>query len=242
MKKSSTLLLPSVLSAAMIGMVALPALQADPIKKATEVTFSGPTEIPGMVLPPGTYKIKVPDPYTHSDMVGFYDPSESHLYKLVRTVPAYRTTLKDKTVITFQERAAGAPPAVDRWFYPDDYYGRQFVYPKVELRQVSEVVPPPPAPPPAVQQEQSEQSQITQSQVEQSQIKSSQSEQPQAEQQVEIAQNTPPPAPTAQENTPAPAASESSNQLPQTASNLPLLFLSGGFLAFAGLALRLVRS
>jgi len=237
MKKYSTLLLPSVLSAAMVGMVALPALQADPVKKATEVTFSGPTEIPGMVLPPGKYMIKVPDPYTHSDMVGFYDPSESHLYKLVRTVPAYRTNLNDKTVITFQERAAGAPPAVDRWFYPDDYYGRQFVYPKVELRQVSEVTPlppppiaaaPAPAPPPAVQEEQSEQSQSTQSEVEQ------------AQPQTEIAQNTPPPA---QENSPAPATpSEPANQLPQTASNLPLLFMCGGFLALAGLTLRLVRS
>lgn len=237
MKKSSTLLLPSVLSAAMIGMVALPALQADPIKKATEVTFSGPTEIPGMVLPPGTYMIKVPDPYTHSDMVGFYDPSESHLYKLVRTVPAYRTNLNDRTVITFQERAAGAPPAVDRWFYPDDYYGRQFVYPKVELRQVAAVTPPPPAPPPAVEEQQSEQSQITQSEVQQSQV------QPQAEQQTEIAQNTPPPAPAAQENTPAPTTpSEPANQLPQTASDLPLLFVSGAFLALAGLGLRLVRS
>ncbi len=240
MKKSTTLLLPSVLSAAMVGLVALPALQADPVKKATEVTFSGPTEIPGMVLPAGTYMIKVPDPYTHSDMVGFYDPSESHLYKLVRTVPAYRTVLNDKTVITFQERAAGAPPAVDRWFYPDDYYGRQFVYPAVEVRQVAEAapLPPPPpiaaapAPPPAVQEQESEQSQVTQSEVEQSQA-----EQPPAEQpQTEIAQNTPPPV---QEN---PPVSSTPNQLPQTASDLPLLFASGAFLVLAGLGLRLVRS
>lgn len=241
MKKSTTLLLPSVLSAAMIGLVALPALQADPVKKATEVTFSGPTEIPGMVLPAGTYMIKVPDPYTHSDMVGFYDPSESHLYKLVRTVPAYRTVLNDKTVITFQERAAGAPPAVDRWFYPDDFYGRQFVYPAVEVRQVAQVTPlppappiaeaPAPAPPPVVQEQESEQSQVTQSQVEQSQA-----EQPQTE----IAQNTPPPA---QENPPVSSTpNEPANQLPQTASDLPLLFAGGAFLALAGLGLRLVRS
>ena len=152
MKQLSLLLL-----AGCLAMPLTSSLRADPVKKATTVTFAGPVEIPGMVLQPGTYVMKVPDPVTHRDMVGFYNQNESHLYKLVRTVPAYRTRpqLTDKTVLTFTERASGAPPAVNTWFYPDDYWGRQFVYTSVPVN-IAEATPPPPAiteapaPPPAV--------------------------------------------------------------------------------------------
>lgn len=227
-----SILFPSVLSLAAVGLLISPASQADPIKKATTVTFGAPTEIPGMVLPAGTYVMKVPDPYTHSDMVGFYDPNESHLYKLVRTVPAYRNFLVDRTVITFQERAAGAPEAINQWFYPDDNWGRQFVYPKVEVAQIAEVTPPPPPPAPAAI----------------APVAQQQEQQQEQQEQTEIAQNTPPPAPAqppaAEEaNPPAPSqpAASPSPELPQTASDLPLLLGFGSLLLVAGLCLRLRR-
>jgi hypothetical protein len=217
-------------------MPVIPSIQADPIKKATTITFSEPVEIPGMVLQPGTYVMKVPDPYTHQWMVGIYNRNESHLYKLVRTVPAYRTRgqLTDKTVITFKERASGAPPAINKWFYPDNYYGRQFVYPKAETiaavtapeaaAQIAVATPPaettPEATAPVEEQEQQSQVEIAQA--------APPPEAPQAEQAPAETQ----PAPEATTPTPAP------QELPQTASNLPLVLELGGLLTFLGMFLK----
>ena len=216
-----------------LAVATLPGLQADPVKKATTITFSQPVEIPGMVLEPGTYVMKVPDPYTHQWEVGFYNRNESHLYKLVRTVPAYRPQLNNdgRTVITFQERAAGAPQALDTWFFPGDYYGRQFVYGKAQPISLAENTPPPaaaaaitqPEPQPTVETQQQSEN-IQQSEV------TTPPQEPQ-----EIAQATPPPPPpVAEQPAPAPAPQE----LPQTGSNLPLIFGAGSFLALAGLMLR----
>jgi hypothetical protein len=46
----------------------------------------------------------------------------------------------DKTVITFGERAVGDPQAIRSWFYPGDNFGQEFVYPKrraVELAKIT---------------------------------------------------------------------------------------------------------
>jgi hypothetical protein len=235
MTKSSKILLPSVLSCAVVGLMATSAVLADPVKKATTVTFSAPTEIPGMVLPAGTYVMKIPDPYTHSDMVGFYDTKEAHLYKLVRTVAAYRTVRTADTVITFEERAAGAPQAIHTWFFPADFWGREFVYGKAaEFRTVAETLPPPPvaAPAPPVAEAPAPAPEPAPAEA--------QAQQPEAQQseaQVEIAQAAPP-------STPVPAPVETApnqpiQELPKTGSELPLVLTAGSFLALAGLLLRL---
>lgn len=220
MKRLSLVSLITWLGFVAVGVI--PALRADPVKHATTVTFGAPTEIPGMVLSPGTYVMKVPDPYTHRDMVGFYNPDESHLFKLVRTIPAYRVNVTDKTVITFEERANGAPEAIHKWFYPDDHYGYEFVYAKAEtLPQVAEATAPPPpavtpAPQPAPQPV-------------------AQTPPPPAPAPAEVAQATPPPAP-AREPAPAPAPAK---ELPKTASDYPLVLTAGLLLLAAGLGLRL---
>jgi hypothetical protein len=217
MKRLSLLSITTCLGFVAVGMI--PSLRADPVKHRTEVTFSGPTEIPGTVLNPGTYVMKVPDPYSHADMVGFYNPDESHLYKLVRTIPAYRVNITDKTVITFEERANGAPQAIHKWFTPDDHYGYEFIYPKAEtLPQVAEATPPPPpavtpAPRPAPQPV-------------------AQTPPPAPPAPVQVAQATPPPARPA----PAPAPAK---ELPKTASDYPLVLSAGIFLLAAGVFLRL---
>ena len=55
------------------GALLAPAANADPVYKRTEVTFHEPVEIPGMVLPAGTYVMKLLDPYMDRDIVRFYN-------------------------------------------------------------------------------------------------------------------------------------------------------------------------
>jgi len=53
-------------------------------------------------------------------------------------IPDQRLKPTDKPIISFQERASGAPEAVRAWFYPGQTYGHEFVYPKVKATELAE--------------------------------------------------------------------------------------------------------
>jgi LPXTG-motif cell wall-anchored protein len=199
---------------------------ADPIYKRTEVTFKQPVEIPGMVLMPGTYVIKLLDPYMNRNIVRFYNAQENYMYAIVFAVADYRLTPTDHTVITFAERAHNAPQAIKEWFPAGDNWGEEFVYPKPQPIAASSApgashpLQPRPAaiaPAPVSEARPAETSPP---------IVQTRSVQPP----VEIAQVQPVAAP----NKPAPPATEQRKELPKTASDLPLVALLGGLLVLAG--------
>ncbi len=198
----------------------IPAMNADPVKKATDLAVFQPIEIPGMVLTPGDYVIKIPDPATHADMVGFYNHDESQLIKLVRTIPKYRLETTDTTAITFEERAKGAPDAIKSWFFPGDNWGREFVYGKVQPIAIAAAEPPalptpePEATAPAAVIETAPEPTVA-------------AEVPEA---VEAA---PPPVEGPEQVAEIPAA-----ELPKTATSLPTVALLGAGLLALGLALK----
>jgi hypothetical protein len=110
------------------GMV--PHAMADEWDQKTTFTFSGPVEIPGQVLPAGTYVFKLADSSSDRNVVQVYNKDETHLYGTFLAIPDQRLRPADKPIITFDERPAGSPEAVKAWFYPGDDYGHEFVYPK----------------------------------------------------------------------------------------------------------------
>jgi hypothetical protein len=89
-------------------------------------------EIPGQVLPPGTYVFKLLDSASDRHIVQVFNERENHLYGTFLTIPDYRMKPADKPIITFEERAADGPEAARAWFYPGENYGHDFVYPKVK--------------------------------------------------------------------------------------------------------------
>ena len=217
-------LLQFVLISSLGALLAPSTAKADPVYKSTTVTFSGPVEIPGTVLFPGTYVIKLLDPYGDSNLVRFYNPDESHMYAMVRAIPDYRVNATEHAVITLEERANGAPQAIKEWFAAGENWGEEFVYPKAKTVAAAQAAPPPaqprraevapaPAPSPAPAPAPLAQAQ------------------PQSVP-VQIAQAQPAPAP-ARPTTPAPE-----KELPKTASDLPILGLSGALLVLAGGILR----
>jgi hypothetical protein len=103
---------------------------ADESDQKTIFTFSGPVEIPGQVLPAGTYVFKLADSESDRDIVQVFSNDEKHLYGTFLTVPDQRLRPAGKTIITFDERHANEPEAVKAWFYPGDESGHEFVYPK----------------------------------------------------------------------------------------------------------------
>ena len=115
----------------------LPMAKADEWNQRTNVTFSGPVEIPGKVLPAGTYEFKLMNSQADRNIVQVFSKNQRHLYGTFLTVPDYHLKPKGKTVITFEERTAGSPEAVKAWFYPGDNYGHEFVYPKAKALQLA---------------------------------------------------------------------------------------------------------
>ena len=110
------------------GMV--PRAIADEWNQKTIFTFSGPVEIPGQVLPAGTYVFKMGDSSSDRNIVQVFSKDEKHLYGTFLAIPDARLRPAGKPIITFDERAAGSPEAVRAWLYPGDDAGHQFVYPK----------------------------------------------------------------------------------------------------------------
>ena len=121
---------------------------AQPRDRKTTVTFSQPFEIPGVgpqgsgpqTLPAGTYVFALVDSLSDRNIVRVFSSDESQVHATILAVANYRLRATDKTVMTFAERAVGEPQAIRAWFYPGDYSGQEFVYPKkraVELAKIT---------------------------------------------------------------------------------------------------------
>jgi hypothetical protein len=117
----------------------LPAAKADEWDQKTVFTFSGPVEIPGQVLLPGTYVFKLADSASDRNIVQVFNKQETHLYGTFLAIPDYRMKPSGKPIITFEERAADSPEAIKAWFYPGDNYGHDFVYPKPKATALAKV-------------------------------------------------------------------------------------------------------
>ena len=127
------------ISAGMLAVALLPQAKADEWNEKTIFTFTGPVEIPGQVLPAGTYVFKLADSASDRNIVEVYNKKENHLYGTFLAIPDYHLRPSGKTIITFEERAAGSPEAVRAWFYPGDNYGHEFVYPKTRALALAKV-------------------------------------------------------------------------------------------------------
>jgi hypothetical protein len=111
----------------------------------TTLTFSQPVEIPGHVLPAGTYVFRLADSLSDRHIVQVFDADGSRVIATILAIADYRLTATDKTVITFSEVPRGSPEAIRAWFYPGNNFGQEFVYPKrraVELAVASKAIVP----------------------------------------------------------------------------------------------------
>lgn len=128
----------------LVGMFLNPA-RADQWNKETRLTFSQPIEIPGKVLPAGTYTFKLLDSKSYRHVVQIWNEDATELITTILAIPNYRLEPTEETVIKFHERPGDSPDALRAWFYPGDNFGQEFVYPKtraIQLAQQSnEIVP-----------------------------------------------------------------------------------------------------
>jgi len=98
--------------------------------KKTKMTFSEPVEIPGQILPAGTYWFKLVDSDSNRNIVRITNEDESQVIATVIAINNYKLHTSGNTVVRFSEKEGDQPPALKAWFYPGDNYGQEFAYPK----------------------------------------------------------------------------------------------------------------
>ena len=112
----------------LLGIFLVPKGRADESDKKTIVTVKGSIQIPGKVLPAGTYVLKLLDP-NDTTLVSVFNADETHLITTVQGIPDSRLEIADKLILQFEERSSGQPEALKAWFYPGYSSGVEFVYP-----------------------------------------------------------------------------------------------------------------
>jgi hypothetical protein len=114
--------------AAVLCVTFVTAAQADIWDKKTIVTFGDSVEIPGQVLPAGTYVFKLVNSASDRHIVQIWNADETQILATILTIPNYRLDLPDRTIFEFDERPSDSPMALHSWFYPGDNIGQEFVY------------------------------------------------------------------------------------------------------------------
>jgi LPXTG-motif cell wall-anchored protein len=206
-----------------------PVVQADTWNKQTVLTFSGPVQVPGQTLPAGSYVFRLMDSPSSRNIVQIYNQDQSRLYTTLLTVPEQRSQPAEETIVEMSEGRGGQPPALRSWTYPGDTTGQEFIYPSGTILMAK--AEPASAPPTSVDTTGQEPPAPPLTAPPQTTPEAPRSRATQRDEQ------KPATKPEAEAQQPAPG----SDQLPQTASSLPLVALTGLLLLAGAAVLRTAR-
>jgi hypothetical protein len=113
------------------------AARADEADQSIKITFNQATEIPGHILPAGTYVFKLADP-NDLDVVQVFNSEGTYLYATLQTIEVERRKPAGRTIVVLAERPDGRPETLLQWFYPGSTSGHEFVYSKQEEQQLAQ--------------------------------------------------------------------------------------------------------
>jgi hypothetical protein len=120
----------ALFSLIIVWAIAAPPAEAQTWDKKTTITTNEPFEVPGRVLPAGTYVIRIVDAAGFRRVVRFFNADESKVLATVIGIADFKLDAPEKTDITFYESEVGAPRPMESWFYPGSNHGIEFAYPK----------------------------------------------------------------------------------------------------------------
>src|SRR5260370_16443439 len=112
------------------------AAHADESDEATKITFSEPIQIPGQILPAGTYLFKLASG-DDLNVVQIFNADRTVLYATLQTVTTERPEPTDHTVVALAEQGARQPDVLLKWFYPGRETGNEFLYPNHKEKELT---------------------------------------------------------------------------------------------------------
>lgn len=111
---------------------------ADPWDQSSTITFSKPIQIPGQVLPAGTYLFKLANGDSDRHMVQIFDADRTVLYATLQTIATEHREPTEEAAVTFAEQGAGKPEVLLKWFYPGRKTGNEFLYSKEKEQELAQ--------------------------------------------------------------------------------------------------------
>ena len=125
------------LAVSLLAFLSAANARADEWNKKSVLTFSQPFEVPGRVLPAGTYTFKLADLMNDRHIVQIFNADGSQLIVTLMTVPDFRLKTTTDNLVRFNEVPRGSPEAIRAWFYPGNSVGQEFVYPRARAEQLA---------------------------------------------------------------------------------------------------------
>ena len=128
MRRKNIVLL--TIAALLLALSLGPRAKADDWDKKTIVTFDQDVEIPGQVLPAGTYVFKLVRSSSDRFTVQVWDGSEFQLLATLITIGDSYPNPSGKAYFVLDTSGTdeGYPPAVVSWFFAGSDEGRDFIY------------------------------------------------------------------------------------------------------------------
>jgi hypothetical protein len=126
--------------------VCAPVARAAEAPKKTPFVINESVEVPGMILEPGHYVLRLVEPSSERnvlqvfEVVQLWTGDEGRLLSTLLTMPNYDRPTTDKTVFIFFERSAKQAKALRLWFPPGRNCGQEFVYPKAQAVELAKAV------------------------------------------------------------------------------------------------------
>jgi hypothetical protein len=114
------------------------AAHAEPIDRSTKLTFSEPIQIPGEVLPAGTYLFRLADGDSGQHVVQIFNADGTVPYMTVLTIATERPYPTRDTAVTLAGQGTGNPDALLKWFYPGCLTGNEFLYSKQKEKELAQ--------------------------------------------------------------------------------------------------------
>jgi hypothetical protein len=113
------------------------AAHADESDEATTMSFSQPVQVPGQVLPAGTYLFELADHGAEPNVVQIFSSDRTVLYGTFLTIATQRREPAGDTTVTLAEPESGGTPVLVKWFYPGRDIGNEFVYSKQAEKELA---------------------------------------------------------------------------------------------------------
>jgi hypothetical protein len=230
----------AVASLGLASFALAPNALADTWNKKTILTINEPIQVPGKVLQPGKYVMRLLDSPSNRHIVQIFNEREDQLQTTILAIPNYRLQPTGKTEFQWWETPVGQPKALRAWFYPGDNFGQEFAYPKNAAVQIAQYTKQ--TVPTTYAEKESELATArvgtvdragTEMELDRQTYSRADTKKP-----AEVEQATPPPAPQATEQ-PMPTQTRA-RRLPKTASPFPLIGLAGFFALGTSIALRAI--
>ena len=124
-----------VLGLLLAVIITIPVAHADDWNQTTRFTFSQPVQIPGQVLPAGTYRFQLANTDNRHLVQIFREDRTpvATLYSIART----RDGRAAEAAITLADRGKTHPSVIVAWFFVGEAEGHEFVYPKQERQELA---------------------------------------------------------------------------------------------------------